>query len=92
MANQKFGDKEMLEDALSSEKFVTSTYNTFANECACDSLKSEFMNILADEHSIQHEIFKEMQNRGWYQTEAAEQSKVVNAKTKYQNQNPNSNN
>ncbi|MEG0898589.1 MAG: spore coat protein [Oscillospiraceae bacterium] len=91
MANKKFGDKEMMDDALASQKFITSTYNTFANECASDSLKSEFMNILADEHSIQHEIFKEMQNRGWYAPEQAEQSKIINARTKYENQNPSQN-
>ena len=85
MNNQKFGDKEMLTDALSSQKFITDTYNTFANECSDDALKSEFINILSEEHDIQHQVFKEMQNRGWYATETADQSKIVNAKTKFEN-------
>lgn len=33
MNQQKpFGDREMMEDVLSSQKFVTEGYNTFAND------------------------------------------------------------
>lgn len=31
---QTFDDKEMLNDALISQKMLTDDYNTFANECA----------------------------------------------------------
>ena len=82
--NSSFADQQMMDDALSSQKFITSTYNTFANECASSALKSEFMNILSEEHQIQHDIFSEMQKRGWYQTEQADQNKINQAKQKYQ--------
>lgn len=82
----QFGDKEMLGDALSAQKFVTSGYNTFANECATASLKTDFMNILNEEHQIQHELFLEMQKRGWYQVEAADQAKIQQTKQKYLSQ------
>ena len=78
-----FGDREMMDDALSSQKFITEGYNSFANECATPAIKTEFMNILNEEHQIQHEMFQEMQKRGWYQTEAADQNKVTQAKQKY---------
>ncbi len=78
-----FTEKEMLTDMLSSQKFVTEGYNTFANECATPVIKSEFMNLLNEEHQIQHEVFLEMQRRGWYQTEAADQNKVNQAKQKF---------
>ncbi len=86
MDKKNFDDKEMITDALSSQKFITGTYNSFANECADDSLKSEFMNILQDEHSIQHQLFKEMQNRGWYPTQQADPNQIQQAKTKFTNQ------
>ena len=61
MNQQKpFGDREMMEDVLSSQKFVTEGYNTFANECASPAVMSELMNILNEEHQIQHEVFDEM--------------------------------
>jgi len=43
-------DQEMLTDALSSQKFITDNYNLFANECASPAVKSEFINILNEEH------------------------------------------
>ena len=82
----QFGDKEMMDDALSSQKFITEGYNTFANECATPALKTDFMNILNEEHQIQHELFMEAQKRGWYQVEAADQNKVTQAKQKYKAQ------
>ena len=78
-----FTEKEMLDDMLSSQKFVTDGYNTSANECATPVLKSEFMNILNEEHQIQHEVFLEMQKRGWYQTDAADQNKIDQARQKF---------
>ena len=78
-----FTEKEMLDDMLSSQKFVTDGYNTSANECATPVIKSEFMNILNEEHQIQHEVFLEMQKRGWYQTDAADQNKINQARQKF---------
>lgn len=81
-----FGDRERMDDVLSSQKFITEGYNIFANECATPALKSEFMNLLTEEHQIQHEIFTEMQKRGWYQTEQADQNKINQAKQKFQSE------
>ncbi len=84
-ANAGFGDRDMMTDALSSQKFITEIYNTYANEAAAENIKDEFMSILAEEHQIQHELFTEMQKRGWYQMENAEQQKIDQAKQKFQN-------
>lgn len=84
-----FEDKDMLDDALSSQKFITEIYNTYANECSTPALKTEFMNILNEEHQIQFDVFGEMQKRGWYKVEQADQTKVNQAKQKFQGQNPN---
>ena len=66
--NTNYGDQEMLTDMLSSQKMITGNYNTVANEAASDSIKNQFIGILHEEHKMQHDIFLEMQNRGWYQT------------------------
>ena len=83
MNNPSLTEQEMMTDALASQKLITDTYNTFANECGSASLKADFMNILSEEHQIQHEIFTEMQKRGWYQVEQADQNKINQAKQKY---------
>lgn len=84
MQPQSFSDKDIMTDLLSSQKFVTDGYNTFANECACPNLLADTMNILQEEHRIQSQVFGDMQKRGWYPTEAAEQQKISQVKQKYQ--------
>ena len=85
MPKQTLTDREMLTDALSSEKFMTENYNTYANECASPSLMNEFMNLLSEEHQIQHDVFSELQKRGWYKTQSAPAEKVQQAKMKFSN-------
>lgn len=79
------GDMEIVNDSIASQKLISSSYDTFANECATPNLRDEFINILKDEHQIQAELFTEMQKRGWYQTQPAEDQKVMQAKQKFQN-------
>jgi|NGEPerStandDraft_9_1074522.scaffolds.fasta_scaffold05909_3 spore coat protein CotF len=83
--NSKMGDVELMNDSIASQKFISSNYDTFANECATPNLRDEFLNILKDEHQIQAEIFTEMQKRGWYQIKPADQQLITDAKQKYQN-------
>lgn len=85
MPKQTLTDREMLTDALSSEKFMTENYNTYANECASPSLMNEFMNLLSEEHQIQHDVFSELQKRGWYPTQSAPAEKVQQSKMKFSN-------
>ena len=82
---QNLDDREILNDVLSSQKQITATYNSFGNECTNDKLRSDFLNILRDEHNMQSGVFTQMQSRGWYQTPAAEQPKIDAARTKFQN-------
>ena len=84
MMNTQFGDKDIMTDLLSSQKFVTDGYNTFSSECACPSLRSDVLNILNEEHHIQSEVFTEMHKRGWYPTEAADQNKITQVRQKFQ--------
>jgi spore coat protein CotF len=83
---KSFCDQDMMKDLLSSQKFITDGYNNHANEAATPAVLSDFMNILRDEHQIQNDVFCEMQTRGWYPTEAADQNKVIQAKRKYSGQ------
>ena len=83
--SQNLDDREILDDILGSQKQITASYNTFGNECVNEKLRSDFLNILRDEHNMQSGVFTQMQQRGWYQTPAAQQQKIDAAKTKYQN-------
>ncbi len=71
-----FGDREMMEDALASQKFAAHGYNLYANECASPAVMGELMTILNEEHQIQHEVFDEMLKRGWYTSEPVQQAQI----------------
>jgi len=73
----------MISDALSSQKFISDGYNTGANEAAAPTVKNTMMSLLEEEHSIQHDLFTQMQKRGWYHTEAAPQQKIDDTRAKF---------
>lgn len=83
MDNQTMGDKDLMNDSIASQKMIESSYNTFANECVNPSLRTDFLNILKEEHDIQADLFCEVQKRGWYQTKPAEQNEINQSKQKY---------
>lgn len=64
-------EKDRLTDSLMTEKFIAGGYNLAALEASNVQLKETLMGILREEHLIQHEIFNEMHNRGWYQPKMA---------------------
>lgn len=66
-----FDDKDRLTDNLITQKYLAGGYNHASLEAANNQLLDAFAGILRDEHQIQHEIFLEMNNRGWYQPKAA---------------------
>ncbi len=74
-----YDDKTMMMDMLSTEKFLSANYNTFANECASKTSKAKMVKILNDEHDIQFDIFRAMSSKGWYQTTPATTEKINQA-------------
>lgn len=85
MNNYTMGDKEIMNDSIASQKHISSSYNTFANECTNIQLRNDFLNILKEEHDIQFDLFNEMSRRGWYQVAPTDQNKIEQAKIKYSN-------
>ncbi len=83
MNAQPMGEKEIFQDCLSSQKFISANYNTYAGECVCEQLRSTFLNILDEEHRIQSDIFNDMSTKGWYPTQPADQQKLQQVKQKF---------
>ena len=79
--DSKFTDKEILDDVLSSQKHIT----TYSNECVNQQLQDDMMKILKEEHTIQFNVFGEMQKRGWYNPCAAQAQMINETKTKFEN-------
>ena len=51
-----YGEKEALDDALTSVKTATGNYNTFSNECVHENVRNVMLKILEQEHEIQDDV------------------------------------
>ena len=76
---KQLSDKDMMKDMLTAEKFLCSTYNTCVTEAGTPELHSAMMNLLNETHAMQAEVWREMNSRGWYPTEKAEDNKLQQA-------------
>lgn len=81
--NQTMTDCEKMTDLLSSQKFLSGMYNSYCCEAVTPSVRSSLCSLLQDVHRVQEDVFNEMSTRGWYKTEAAEQTKINEAKQKF---------
>ena len=78
-----FSDKEQMTDLLSAEKFLAGSYNTFLLECATPEMVRCLTSLLSDTHEMQQKIFHTMQERNWYETPKAEDTKVTTTKKQF---------
>lgn len=74
-------EKNLLTDALQSQKFCTSNYNMAAGECDNPQLRNTLMNILGEEHAIQNDIFTIMKGKGLYPIKQASNQQIMEAVT-----------
>jgi rubrerythrin len=61
-------DAQLLNDALDTEKHVSSSYNTAVLESVDSNIRQQLQHIQQEEQGHAETLFKEMQSRGWYKT------------------------
>ncbi len=83
MEQQIFSEKEVLADALASEKSATEHYNLWANECMHQGVRNAILDCLDKEQAIQQDVFQVMHAKGFYPVPPAQPQKVEEAKQKF---------
>ncbi len=78
-----YTEKEILGDALSTQKATTELFNKTANECVHEDIRETLLDILEEEHEIQQDVFIMMHEQGLYPTPAADEKKVQQLKEQY---------
>ena len=81
-------DQEVMADLMLSEKKMSANYDTYASECVNTKLRDTFVELLAQSHETQTDLFMTAQQKGWYQVEQAPAQKVDQARQKFTNQAP----
>ena len=83
--DQTYTEKEILGDALQTQKAATGQFNIAANECVHEDVRQTMLHILKQEHEIQQDVFKSMHDAGYYPTPEADASKVMETKQQFSN-------
>jgi spore coat protein CotF len=78
-------EKDRVMDILMTQKHLTDLYNTSSNEVDCNVIHNDLVNILKEEHEMQHQLYDAMKKRGWYDTKKADQSEVNNIYNEFNN-------
>lgn len=81
-------DQEVMTDLMLSEKKMSANYDTYASECVNTKLRDTFVELLAQSHETQTDLFMTAQQKGWYQVEQAPAQKVDQARQKFTNRAP----
>ncbi|TDT50316.1 spore coat protein [Fonticella tunisiensis] len=76
-------EKDRMNDILATQKYLSDLYNTGANEADCSSLHNELLNILREEHEIEHRLYDAMKKRGWYDASKADMNEVNKVYNEY---------
>ena len=80
-------DKELMEQELLTIKGVCDLYLHGAIEATTAEVHMAFKDALNESLDIQNKLYNLMKERGWYQTDTAEQTKIDTAKQKFTAQN-----
>ncbi len=76
-------DREMTTDLLHTQKQAASDYNMYATESSHMEVKEAFLDLLYSEQQISHDLFCQMQSRGWYASESAPDDKRQDLKAQF---------
>lgn len=81
----QMSDRDHLNDILTLEKYLTSSYNTALNELQNPALHQTVQTILNDVHGQQFQMFNEMWENGWYKIKAANQQEISQTHQQFSN-------
>ncbi|MBE6720348.1 MAG: spore coat protein [Ruminococcaceae bacterium] len=78
-------DRNLMQDILLLEKGACDLYMHGTIESSSQNINKAFKTALNSSLTLQDDIYKKMTQKGWYQTEQAEQNKVDTLKQKFSN-------
>lgn len=73
-------EKELMQDLLTTEKQIISSYSTGITETSCQNLRDTLVNNFKVTETIQYKIWDAMHQKGWYPTKDAETNEVSKVK------------
>ncbi|RBP63881.1 coat F domain-containing protein [Alkalibaculum bacchi] len=76
-----FGDKDILQDLLTTEKQALGAYGTGITESSCQNLRNTLLGNFRGAQEVEYKVFDCMKQKGWYKTKDANSQEVQELKT-----------
>lgn len=80
---QQLNDQQRMEDLLTQEKYMISSYSTFVPEATCPQLRQVLTDNLNQSVQSQFTVYQKMDSMGWYPAKPAQQNDVQTAQQKF---------
>ncbi len=81
----QMNDRDILNDVLATEKYLTDNFNIFAREASYPALHNDVEGILCDTHKAARDSFHAMFQRGWYVLEGVDKQKIQHDQQQFSN-------
>lgn len=83
MQNTQLNDQQRMEDLLTQEKYMISSYSSFLPEASCPQLRQVLTENLNQSAQSQFTVYSQMDQMGWYPAKPAQQADVTAAQQKF---------
>ncbi|MCZ0756697.1 spore coat protein [Anoxybacillus sp. J5B_2022] len=80
----QMNERDFLNDMLTTEKYMTSSYSTFLHEASHQQLYQDVLNIFTETQNCQRELYNLMFRKGWYKLEPANEQQLQQAYQQFQ--------
>lgn len=81
----EMNDRDMLNDILATEKYLTDNFNIMQREASHQNLSNNVNVIMNQTYMCQRGLFNLMFEKGWYKMEAAERQDVEQVQQQFAN-------
>jgi spore coat protein F len=83
-SNTVLNDQDMMEDLLTQQKYLITSYSSFLPEASCPQLRQVLTDNFTECADSQYNVFDRMNQLGWYQTKNAPEPEIQAARQKFQ--------
>ena len=81
----EINDRDILNDVLATQKYLTDNFNVFAREASHDQLHQTTMDILNETHQTAREAYNLMFKKGWYKLNSASRQSLDQTQQQFSN-------
>lgn len=80
----QMNERDFLNDMLTTEKYMTTSYSIALHEASHDSLYQDILKIFNETENAQRTLYNLMFEKGWYKIEAEPQQKLQQSHQQFQ--------